>query len=325
LLSEIFRWKKEDAMSLVLGPNFLPALSEFIQHHQISHEYIGQLFHVLSIVLAPIDLSWVSARRHLGPIWEIPRDLIFLYLFSNDPIILPFVLDALDQLIVKWPDETQNLLTGEVVVRLKEVTQNAHKIRDAGTTVFASVVRIWQRCVHCYSPENGNRELLPGLVQALLDQLPNFPAAAPQVLFLFSNAAYYPASGINRAVYKVLMDRFQDVSFGEKESLLMMFCNLATKHAHEMVELGRCDEFLAAGQETVAAAASPKYAIAFLKAVYELLSAENDLVAAFDHEEFIDFLSEIAGGEDPTAGEYAQKILDGFCREGTTLDDLWPC
>jgi hypothetical protein len=312
-------------MLLVLEHNFLPVVSELIQRHQISHAYIGQLFQVLSIVLAGIDISWVSVRRDRGRIWEIPRDIIFLYLFSNDPVILPFVLDALDQLIMKWPDERQSLLTDEVVGRLKEVTRNAHKIPDAGDAVFANVLRIWQRCVHCYSPEAGNRQLLPDLVQALLTQLPNFRAATPEVLFLFSNAAYYPGSGINRDVYQVLMDGFQDVSFREKESLLTIFCNLAIKHAHEMAELGRCDEFLVAGQETVAAAASPKFAVTFLRAVYELLSAENDLVAAFDRDEFIDFLSEIARGEDLTAGEYAQKILDGFCQEGTTVDDLWPC
>jgi hypothetical protein len=153
----------------------------------------------------------------------------------------------------------------------------------------------------------------------------SFPAATPQVLFLFSNAAYYPGSSINRDIYQILMDRFQDVSFREKESLLMIFCNLAIKHAYEMADLGRCKEFLAARRETAAAAQSPKYAITFLKAVYELLSAENDLVSAFHDEEFIDFLCEIPAGEDLTAGEYAQRILDRFCREGTTVDDLWPC
>jgi hypothetical protein len=324
-LSEIFRWKKEKAMSLVLEHNFLPALSELIQAHQISREYVGQLFQVLSIVLANLDISWVSVRRDLGPIWEIPRNLIFLYLFSNDPVILPFVLDALDQLIIKWPDDTQNLLTSEVVGRLKTITQNAHKIPDAGNTVFTNVVRIWQRCVHCYSPGTGNRGLLPDLVQTLINQLPHFPAARRHVLFLFSNAAYYPDSGINREVYQIILDRFQDVSFREKESLLLIFCNLAIQHAYEMAELGRCEEFLAAGWETAAAACSPKYVIAFLKAVYKLFSAENDLVSAFHDEEFIGFLCEIAAGEDLTAGEYAQKILDGFYGEGTTVEDLWPC
>jgi hypothetical protein len=57
--------------------------------------------------------------------------------------------------------------------------------------------------------------------------------------------------------------------------------------------------------------------MAFLKAMYELLRVDKELVNAFTGGEFIDFLAEIA------AGEYAQKILCGVCR-GTTIEDLWP-
>jgi hypothetical protein len=55
------------------------------------------------------------------------------------------------------------------------------------------------------------------------------------------------------------MDRFQDGSFRVKEGILTIFCNFVMNHTHEMAELGRCDEFPAAGQETAAAVGSQKY------------------------------------------------------------------
>jgi hypothetical protein len=41
------------------------------------------------------------------------------------------------------------------------------------------------------------------------------------------------------------MDKFQDGSFGEKESLFTIFCNLAISHTDEMAELRRLDELRA--------------------------------------------------------------------------------
>jgi hypothetical protein len=93
---------------------------------------------------------------------RVPTPL-FLYLVSNDLVIVPFVLCALDRLVIKWPNDEQSLLTGEIVGRLTDVTQNGHKIPDAGNSVFADAVRIWQRWVHCDSPETDKRELLPRL------------------------------------------------------------------------------------------------------------------------------------------------------------------
>jgi hypothetical protein len=83
---------------------------------------------------------------------------------------------------MKWPDDAQSSLTGEIVGRLKDVTQNVHKIPDVGISVFADALRIWQRCVHCYYPETGKRELLTRLVQALLDQRRNLAGRPASLL-----------------------------------------------------------------------------------------------------------------------------------------------
>jgi hypothetical protein len=77
------------------------------------------------------------------------------------------------------------------------------------------------------------------------------------------------------------------------QRLLTIFCNLAINHVHPTAELGRCEKFMAAGQETMAAAASPKCTIIFLKAVSCPLEAESDLVEPFEGAKFIDFMAEI--------------------------------
>jgi hypothetical protein len=317
-LNEICKIDKQFALAMVLKFKIFEVITNLIQTETSSLEFIGQLFHILAIVIGHIDVAWGGFRPEYGEIWEIPRDICAIYLASNNLLVLPSVLEAFGQLLVKWPVELDALFTPEVAERLVAITASAHTIPGVANLVMSRCLSIWQRIV--YRCPECRVILLPKLVRVLADQLPRFPGSGPdiqsKILFLFGNLAFFPEAGIGATIYECLMSQFHNVSFTKKESLVMIFCNLASRHPRLIIEAGHHEDILLEALDTVeGSSSSVKLRIAFLKALHCLFSEDNDTISIFDGSELMTFLSDISSQSDSESGELAERLMDDFLRQ----------
>jgi hypothetical protein len=301
------------ALSLVLDYDIFGAIINQIQRNHPSQAYIGQLFAFLALVIDRIDLRWGGFRPEHGAIWERPLEVIGLYLGSDDPLVLPYVLQALEALMVKWPTDLSRLMEG-VADRLTRLTAGAHEIPIVGEQVVCTCLKIWQRIVHVAgfsgSPALGQG---PRLVAVLTEQLPRFGALQDLILSLIADLAYYPESGIGAPVYHFLMSQFQFVDFGKKVYLLLVFCNLAVRNPQQVIDAGGLEALLTDALDTVEGCAQSRpIHLAFLKALYQLFAQDNDVVDVIDRGQIVKYLSEIAATEHNELGNVADKLLYHF-------------
>jgi hypothetical protein len=305
---------------LILELNFFNILIDLVHNSQYSLEYLGHLFNILAIIIERVDVCWGGFRPEFGSIWELPLEIIGLYFGSNEPLIIPSVLDAFNELLLKWPVDLSLIFTHEIENRLLNLTAIAHTIPEVSFQILRNCLKIWQQIIHIGAASTNGSILvrdgiLPKLVSTLADQLNRFDGLQEKILFLVANIAYYPESNIGESIYRFLMDQFHLVSFRKKESLILIFCNLSIIHPNQIIEIGKYEEFLIEALYTVEGSTkSIDIQKAFLRALYRLFSEDNDVVKVFDRQEIESFLREKIEESNHEIGELAEKLIDNFFR-----------
>jgi hypothetical protein len=79
---------------------------------------------------------------------------------------------------MKWPDNAQSLLTGEIVGRLTDVTQNGHKIPDEGNTFSPMQSESGSDASTATPPRPAKESCCPDWCRRSSTSCPTFPASS---------------------------------------------------------------------------------------------------------------------------------------------------
>lgn len=276
IIQQLLRANPDYVKVLVVDMNLLSKAVEMIHTERYTPQAVGELFELMTSIIKNTKKSVMETKIGDVALCDIPKNIVQTYVSASYPDVILHSLHCLDALVHRWPRDYSELITDPVLDKLVWMTTNMRSIDPFHVgAVLESVLDIWHVWVLHFIE---NTRVIETIVPALADLLSDFPNQSTRILALFSNIAYHAHTGINLPVYQMIMKNFDSVSFNNKEMLMMIFCNLAVHHADDIIELGNYEQLLNSAFDCVDMDCSKKLTLAFLKSIYALFSADNDLI-----------------------------------------------
>lgn len=305
IIQQLLRANPDYVKVLIVDMNLLSKAVEMIRTGRYTPQAVGELFELMASLLKTAKKSVMETKIGNVAICDIPKDVVQTYVSAASPDVLLHSLHCLNALVRRWPRDYSELITDRVLNKLVWMTTNMVSIDQFHVgAILESVLDIWHVWVLHFIE---NMRVIEKIVPALAKLLGDFPNQSTSILALFSNIAYHAHTGINLPVYRMIMANFDSVSFNNKEMLMMIFCNLAVHHADEIIELGDFEQLLNSAFDSIDMDFSKKLTLPFLKSVYALFSADNDLI----------------DGESPIIDPEALQELVEKCIHESTDHDLF--
>ena len=330
IIIQMLRKKREYVRELVFDLDMLSLAVSLIGSNRYSEQAVGSLFELVGWIFKAMKLEEVQRVIGGKPAFEIPKEVVQGYVSAASPHVVLHCLNCLNAMVHRWPGDLGQLVTRQVVEKLVEMTRNMETI-DPGHVgdILSAVVDIWNVWALTFIERDYAQSVIGTIVPLLANLMNNFSKQSKQILTLFSNVAYHSRLGINEAVYKVIMAKFDEVPYANKELLMMIFCKIAVDHAHDIIEMPDNDypKLLLSALEVAEQTNSDKLTLAFLKSVHALFSADDELIdgenPVIDPQELREFLETcISESKSRDVFEMAELIKQHFFSEKTDAKDL---
>ena len=325
IIQQLLRANPDYVKVLVVDMNLLSKAVQMIYTARYTPQAVGELFELMASILRSTKKSVMETKIGDVALCDIPKNVVQTYVSAEYPDVILHSLHCLNALVRRWPRDYRELITDPVLDKLVWMTTNMRSLDPFRVgAILESVLDIWHVWVLHFIE---NMRVIETIVPALADLLGDFPNQSTSILALFSNIAYHAHTGINLPVYRMIMTNFDTVSFNNKEMLMMIFCNLAVHHADEIIEIGDFEQLLNSAFDCIDMDCSKKLALPFLKSVYALFSADNDLIDGespiIDPESLRELVEKcIHESTDHDLFRVAQLLKDHFMSEKVEPKDL---
>ena len=330
IIVQMLRGKREFVIELVFDLDMLSLAVSLIESNRYSEQAVGALFELVGWMFKAMKLEEVQRVVRGRQAFEIPKEVVQGYVRGANPHVVLHCLNCLNAMVHRWPGDLGQLVTPQVVERLVEMTRAMETIDPLHVgDILSAVVDIWNVWTLTFIERDYGQSVIGTIVPLLANLMGSFPNQAKQILTLFSNVAYHSRLGINEAVYKVIMAKFDEVPYASKELLMMIFCKIAVDHAQDIIEMpdNNYQKLLLSALEAADPLNSGKLTLAFLKSVHALFSANDELIdgenPVIDPEELREFLEScISESKSRDIFEIAELIKQHFFSEKTDAKDL---